>query len=183
MISDKITKICENNKLNKKNIIITISGFVLLLLILLSEIDFTSDNNIEADEYSSISTTEYTAYLENKITDFIEAIDGAGETRVIITISETSEYIYAKNDKNSNKITDNTNDSNYDAEYVIIEQNNNDTGLLVKVIEPKIRGVAVVCEGADNPIVQQSIYSTVSAVLNISTARISISKSEPKEKK
>ena len=99
----------------------------------------------------------------------------------MITISETSEYIYAKNDKNSNKITENTNDSNYNGEYVIIEEDNNDSGLLIKIIEPKIRGVAVVCEGADNPIVQQNIYSTVSAVLNINTTRISISKSKQGE--
>lgn len=182
MIIDNIKNYFKNNNSNKKYLFIAIVGFILMIVILLSELDFTQDENRKLSDNENISLFDYSEYLENKLIKTIESIDGAGETRVMITFSEASEYIYAKNDKNSNKITDNTNDSDYDSEYVIIEQNNNDTGLLLKVVEPKIRGVAVVCEGADDPVVQQCIYSTVSSVFNISTARISISKLEPKEK-
>ena len=59
---------------------------------------------------------------------------------------------------------------------LIIEKDNNDTGLLIKTIEPKVRGVAIVCEGGNKTMVQNQIYSAISAVLNISTSRISISK-------
>ena len=180
MIFDNIKNFIENNS-SKKYLIVAIFGFIIMILIFLSELDFSSNDKSNLTDEKSISALDYSEYIENKLCDLIQSIDGAGKTNVMITISETSEYIYAKNDKNSNKLTDKTSDSDYDSEYVIIEQNNNDSGLLVKVIEPKIRGVAVVCEGADDPVVQQRIYSTVSAVLNISTARISISKSEAKE--
>ena len=59
---------------------------------------------------------------------------------------------------------------------VIIENNNNDVGLLIKTIEPKVRGVAVSCEGGDNTKVQQQIFSTIEALLDIKTSNISISK-------
>ena len=62
------------------------------------------------------------------------------------------------------------------SDYVIINADDNDKGLLLKTIEPKIRGVAIVCDGGNNELVQQQIYSAVSAVLNISTSKISISK-------
>ena len=69
--------------------------------------------------------------------------------------------------------------SNYgskEREYIVIDSDNNESGLLLKVMEPEIRGVAIVCEGADSAKVRQEIVSTVSAVLGISTNRISIAK-------
>ena len=94
----------------------------------------------------------------------------------MITVSETTEYIYAENDKENRKNSDSANDLSNQSDYVIINADDNDTGLLLKTIEPKIRGVAIVCDGGNNEFVQQQIYSAVSAVLNISTSKISISK-------
>ena len=108
--------------------------------------------------------------------NFIENIDGAGKTRVIITLSETTEYIYAKDGKEIRKNDEKNDDETLENKYVIIENDNINSGLLIKTIEPKIRGVAISCEGGDNTKVQQQIYSAVSAVLNINSSKISISK-------
>ena len=94
----------------------------------------------------------------------------------MITLAETTEYVYAQNQNGTKKSNQNSENSDNKSSFVIIEKDNNDSGLLIKTFEPKIRGVAVVCDGGDNPTVQQQIYSTVGAVLNVSTARISISK-------
>ena len=162
-------------KENKKVLVIILVGFLIIVLIFLSELDFdTSEEGIkQTKEYNN---NEYCLYLENKVTEIIESIDGAGKTKVMITLSETTEYIYATDDKDTRKQTDSSNDSNTQNDYVIIEKDNNDTGLLIKTIEPKVRGIAVVCEGGDNISVQNQIYSVVSAVLNINTSRISIAK-------
>lgn len=162
-------------KENKKVLVIVFVGFLIIVLIFLSELDFsTAEEN--AKKHGEYNNTEYCLYLENKVTEIIEAIDGAGKTKVMITLSETTEYIYATDDKDTRKQTDSTNDSNTQNDYVIIEKDNNDTGLLIKTIEPKVRGIAVVCEGGDNISVQNQIYSVVSAVLNINISRISIAK-------
>jgi len=39
---------------------------------------------------------------------------------------------------------------------------------------PQVRGVAVVCEGGDNILVKQKVVETVSKVLGISTAKVSV---------
>ena len=174
----KITQIINSLrfvKQNKKISILVFAGLLMIVLIFLSELDFSStdDDSKQISEYNNV---EYCTYLENKVTEIIEAIDGAGKTKVMITLSETTEYIYATDDKDSRKQTDSTNDANIQNDYVIIEKDNNDSGLLIKTIEPKIRGIAVVCEGGDNISVQNQIYSVVSAVLNINTSRISIAK-------
>lgn len=163
-------------KNNKKLSLIVIAGFLAILLIFISEFDFNEDDTEEYNDFTGTSTYEYCNYLEDKVTEIVESIDGAGKTKVMITLSETTEYVYATNDKDTRKNTDTDDDSTSENEYVIIEQNNNDTGLLIKTIEPKVRGIAVVCEGGNNAAVQNQIYSAVGAVLNISSSRISISK-------
>ena len=123
-----------------------------------------------------MNSYEYCDYLEKRVEDIVNSIDGAGEVRVMITLAETTEYVYAQNQNGTKKSNKDSENSDNKSNFVIIEKDNNDSGLLIKTFEPKLRGVAVVCDGGDNPSVQQQIYSAVSAVLNVSTARISISK-------
>ena len=170
LITNKIKQL----NLDKKTIFILLIGFLGISLLFLSEIFFQKDDVEESETYNT--DEEYCIYLENKIQSYIENIDGAGKTKVIITLSETTEYIYATDDKDVRKNNTNSDDSTLEKEYVIIENNNSDVGLLIKTIEPKVRGVAVSCEGGDNTKVQQQIYSTIEALLDISTSDISISK-------
>lgn len=173
IINEKITDIFKKDK---KMLLIILVGFVGIALIGLSELNLSPTNDKKEKLPTSLSSYEYCEYIEGRVEDIVSSIDGAGNVRVMITLAETTEYVYAQNQngtKKSNKDSENSDSKN---SFVIIEKDNNDSGLLLKTFEPKIRGVAVVCDGGDNPIVQQHIYSTVSAVLNVSTARISISK-------
>lgn len=170
----KLESYIKNLKLDKKNVFVFIAGILGIIIIFLSEKDFSK--NIESEKEEGNTTIDYCLQLEKKMEDFIENIDGAGKTRVIITLSETTEYIYAKDGKEVRKNNDKNDDETLENKHVIIENNNINSGLLIKTIEPKIRGIAISCEGGDNTKVQQQIYSAVSAVLNINTSRISISK-------
>lgn len=170
MIQNKMKQL----NFDKKTVVILIVGFIGIVLLFFSEIFFQEDDVEEIETYNT--DEEYCVYLENKIQSYIEKIDGAGKTEVIITLSETTEYIYATDDKDVRKNNSNSDDATIEKDYVIIENNNNDVGLLIKTIEPKVRGVAVSCEGGDNTKVQQQIFSTIEALLDISTSNISISK-------
>ncbi len=163
----------KNIKLGKKEICIILIGFLLIFIIFISEY-----NNDSVKIESDINNTEYNYCneMEEKIKKFIMKIDGAGKTEVIITLDETSEYIYATDNKNVQKNNNNNDDLSVENDYVIIENNNNDEGLLIKTIEPKIRGVAITCEGGDIPEVQENIMSAIKAVLDIRSSNISITK-------
>ena len=169
-------KIYDLFKKDKKILILVVAGFIGVLLIALSEINIDNSIDKEKNNTQIMNSYEYCDYLEKRVEDIVNSIDGAGEVRVMITLAETTEYVYAQNQNGTKKSNKDSENSDNKSDFVIIEKDNNDSGLLIKTFEPKIRGVAVVCDGGDNPIVQQQIYSTVSAVLSVSTARISISK-------
>ena len=46
--------------------------------------------------------------------------------------------------------------------------------LLITEQMPEIRGVAIVCEGGDNEIINEKIKNTVTAALNITSKRVYI---------
>lgn len=161
---------------DKKFLIVVLIGFLGVLLIAISEMNLDNSADNEKKFTENMDSYEYCEYLEKRVEGIVSAIDGAGEVRVLITLAETTEYVYAQNQNGTKKSNKDSENSDNKSDFVIIEKDNNDSGLLIKTFEPKIRGVAVVCDGGDNPSVQQQIYSTVSAVLNVSTARISISK-------
>lgn len=171
-----LKNILNKLKIDKKTALFVVIGFTAIMIIFLSELGNTGKEEDTVFNTEEMASVTYCEYLEEKVKEIVESIDGAGEARVMITLSETTEYIYATNDKDTRKSSDTDDDSTFENDYVIIENNSNDTGLLIKTIEPKVRGVAVVCEGGNDSTVQRQIYSAVSAVLNISTSRISISK-------
>lgn len=169
-------KLIDMFKQDKKTFLFVAIGFACVILIVLSEIDTGDSQNEKNIKSLTTESNEYCTYLEQRVEDVVSSIEGAGKVKVMITIAETTEYVYAQNQNGTKKTNKDSENSDSKSDYVIIEKDNNDSGLLVKTFEPKIRGVAIVCEGGNNPTVQQQIYSTVSAVLNVSTARISISK-------
>ncbi len=169
-------KIFDLLKKDKKILILVFIGFLGVFLIAISETNIDGSVDEEKKYTQNMNSYEYCDYLEKRVEDIVNSIEGAGEVRVMITLAETTEYVYAQNQNGTKKSNKDSENSDNKSNFVIIEKDNNDSGLLIKTFEPKIRGVAVVCDGGDNPLVQQQIYSTVSAVLNVSTARISISK-------
>ena len=59
-------------------------------------------------------------------------------------------------------------------DYIIVDGEKGETGLKIKSIYPEIKGVAVVCSGASDPVIKERIVSVVSALFDISTKNISI---------
>lgn len=46
----------------------------------------------------------------------------------------------------------------------------------VKEIEPAIRGVLVICSGADNPIIKETVLESITKALNLSSDKVCITK-------
>lgn len=106
------------------------------------------DNNNNVTNNNEISSTKsYCEKLQTELEGIISCIDGVGRTKILLTIDTSSEIVYQ--DKSENQ---------------------------TKQLEPKIRGVIVVCDGGDNPTVVQNVINALRSVLDISASKISVSK-------
>lgn len=174
-----INRICEKTGLGKKYLAVVFlfaSGIVLLVVSGFSE---SGSKNSEAEQTTTFeaSASAYVSELEERITSIISSIDGAGTTQVMITLENSGEDVYLHNYDYGEDV-DGAGAGNREMkdEYVIVDSGDGENGIVVRKTEPKIRGVAVVCEGGGSEAVRAQIIATVTALLDISSARVSVVK-------
>ncbi len=178
-INETIKQISEKTRLSKKLLAVLALFVAGLAALLLSEFVQGSDDTAEQATTSSqrASTQEYVQALEERLNSIISSIDGAGTTRVMITLESGNEDVYLQNSDYGEDVDEGgRGHREVKDEYVIVDSGGAENGIVVRVEEPKIRGVAVVCEGGGNAYVKEQIVSTVTALLDISSARVSVAK-------
>lgn len=165
--------ILKKIKVDKKILMILSLGLVGIILLAVSEImpEEKAESTGSEEGEESVSFHEYEKSLEERLEILLESINGAGEVKVMVTVESNDEKVYATESSKS--------ESREDKKYVLIDEDGNDTGLLLKISQPEIRGVGVVCQGAESPQVRQEITATVTSVLGISSNRVNISKMKP----
>ncbi len=126
--------------------IIIIAGLVGIALIFLSTYIDFGFASSKGED-EEFSVKTYSTQIETDLQSVISLIDGAGKTQVLLTMENSVEYVYL-----------------------------NDSTTKTKEIEPVIRGVLVVCEGGDSPVVVERITQAVTKALDISTAKVCVTK-------
>ena len=185
-MGEKGRKLMDAIKADKKITLIVCIGLLGMLLLLASEFIHLPKKQ-EAETPSENIQTEYSYAedLEKRLTNIVSSISGAGKTKVMVTLENGVESVYAADEKQSVERSSGekpggvevNEKSNTENEYIILQSNGSrDEGLVIKVIQPKIRGVAIVCEGGDSAYVQQRITQAVTAVLDIGASRVSIAR-------
>lgn len=169
----EIQNLVDKIRQDKKLMFIFILGFtgvmVLVFMNFCSEKE-PSENTIETETTALVSSTQdIEKMLEKKLEDIISEIKGAGNTRAVVSVSSSGEYVYAENMKKEN-----SNDSiSEDSEIVIYEsQNGTDAGLVISIRSPDIIGVAIICEGGESSVVKAEITKLVTSLFGIGSDRV-----------
>lgn len=127
------------------------------------------------------SMEEYRVKLTQELGNMVASIEGAGRTKLMVTIDSTVRSVYAADEDISgrqSKKSDDTNDQNSEKRTCIVirRKDGSEEALTVSQTMPKVRGVLVVCEGGGNDKVSAQIKSAIAAALNISESHICVSK-------
>lgn len=176
-MSDKNNIIDKLKKDKVRNIVVVI-GIIGILCIFISNIipkndDKNENSNNEVNDINLYNTESYEKQIEEQLEEIIASIEGAGRVKVMATLDRTSQIVYATEEKYS---TDNDKQSG-ETSYVIIKKSDG-TESVVKVteIQPKIKGVIVVCDGGEDAVVQERIVKAVTTVLGISANKVCVTK-------
>lgn len=111
--------------------------------------------------------------LEDKLSQTLSQVNGAGRVQVILTIAAGEEVVYqTDNDETS---TADSSAKNTDT-VTITDANRNQNGLIRQVNPAVYQGAIVVCDGADNATVHLAIVDAVSKITGLGTNRISVLK-------
>lgn len=169
MKSDELRQLLNKLKSDKKAIAIVAIGILGMLLVMLS--DSSSSREIDNSHQNSEMRLYTETELAENIEKFISNIEGSGKSKVIVTYECYEETVYIYDTDEEIRADGNTDKS---SEHIIIDTGDREDGLKSKILAPEIRGVAVVCQGGNNPTTKEMIVTSISALLNISTNKISV---------
>ena len=170
-MDEHIKKLKEILKCNK-SIIIICAAVIGVLMIAASSV---FQKNIESSTEEKFDEKAYIENLENRISDMVSNIQGAGSSRVMINIVSTTEYVYVKENKKSYDSSSDTSKSEIeDSVLTMTDSNGNEYALVTKEIMPEISGVTVICDGGGDASVKAAVISAVSTVLNIGANKVCV---------
>lgn len=155
-----------------------------VLLILLSDCSGGGEKLSTAGKQENAA--QYASQIERQLEQIISSVDGAGECRVMVTLQNSGEYIYASEDAVSTDSSESTDPGGrqsagereeHRSSYIIIDTGQGEQALVRTELMPSVSGVVVVCPGGDDPQVAQRIMSVVTTALDISPKRVCITQS------
>lgn len=115
---------------------------------------------------------DYEQQLETRLAALIRAMDGAGETVVMVTLDCGEETAYAA-DIQEEKTSDDTRSSTTRQHTHVLAG----TQPVVQSVQaPQVRGVAVLCQGGDDAGIQRRITELVSALTGVGASHITVNK-------
>lgn len=176
---DILGKIAKKiKKVKHLDIVIAVSVIALILVFSLGAFGGSKTEN--NNKNVSVSS-DYTS-IETRVCNVLSQIKGAGQVSVMINFDGSGEIVPATttnsslnttNDKSSTG--DRTTESKTDSvSPVIIQQNGEDTPLIVKEISPKVVGVVVVAEGASDVTVRINLLQAVQTLLRVDADKVEI---------
>lgn len=181
------------SKFKEKSYMLNLLAIVLLgiLLILISGIfnipksaSVITNSNTNYEESSSSTSMSYENNLKTELKNIISKIQGVGKTELILYFESSEEQVPAYN---SNKSTSETEEKDTNGGVRDIKQNTNDNSIVVandgsgnaspvilKTFMPKVAGVCIVAEGAENVVTQLRIYKVVMDLFGLKEKNVTV---------
>ena len=138
------------------------AGCLLLLL--------PSGEPVNQEPERSLSTQENfdLAAFEQRLERALSEIEGAGETRVVLSLDSGSRRVLAQDREQDS--------GGASVQTVTVGSGSAQNVVPVQTVAPAFRGALVVCQGGDRPEVQLTVTQAVAALTGLNADRITVAK-------
>lgn len=152
--------------------ILIAAALIAMLLLLLSSVSCGGKKSIETDtgKAGSENIAEIERELERRLEQIISKIDGAGSVSVMITLESSSELMYER-DRKVQRDSDGNSES-YGSETEVVLAGSAKEPLQIGTVQPKVRGAAIVCSGASDPVIKERVANIAAKALNLGISRV-----------
>lgn len=163
---------------NKEKLIIGL-GIAGMLLIFLSS--FPMDTETDQPKQDT-STAQYSSSLEKQLETTLGAIEGVGKVKVMLTLEGSTQSIYAQDEKNSideqmeyssDQLERAQKKQDSENKHIFVDGSNRQA-LKIQEIEPRVKGVVIVCQGAASPVVTMRVTEAVTTLLAINSNQVCV---------
>ena len=185
MKQELLTKLKALFSREKKTALLTAVGALGILMILLSEVvpsnkEETAGSVMQQADDAAYNA-QYTADLEQDLTEVLQLIDGVGEVTVSVTLESGVRYEYATEGRSSED-SDHLEDGRYatqtssETSVILVERGGVKEPLILRRVEPTVQGVVIVCTGGGDPAVKEEVVRVACVLCGVRSNRVSVSK-------
>lgn len=142
-----------------------------------------SGNNQQAQTSENGTTQAFGKKMKQDLIDTLSEIEGVGRITLMINYESGEQAVPAFNETGSSKRIEEkdkeggtriTTESSKNQEIVLVENGSEHQPLVVKQYNPKICGLVIVAEGAENPVVKERLFHAAKTVLNLPGDMVSV---------
>ncbi|MDR1466989.1 MAG: hypothetical protein LBI55_00985 [Oscillospiraceae bacterium] len=172
-------KLVKNKGFKRFAMGVGISGILLIFLP-----GFLKTNSLSKSPQSHHTTEQYVQHMQNNLGFLVSKIEGAGEAQVLVTLENGSEIIYAKEEKkNKESLEDKAKgessktkrSDDLEVKYITVKDSDGtEKALATKELEPKVKGVVVVCSGGNRKEIRNKVIEVIKTALDISENHICV---------
>lgn len=135
-------------------------------------------------ETGRVQSGDYKEELEEELTEMLQNMEGVGKVKVMITLKDGGESVVEKDSSDtSNKTeeidkegTSRTEIALQSQKETVYDGKTDSTPFIAKELNPKVEGVLILAEGADNTVVKQNISDAVLALFSVDAHKIKVVK-------
>lgn len=178
----------QNMKIEKKSLsnllILFLVGLLMLITINFLSVSNDSGNEKNQNQSSDLkSVNDYEAQVQSKLKETLEKVQGVGTVEVMVSFECGEEQVPALNITDSTNSTEekdteggtrSTTQNNNGTSVVITNDGSKSEPLIVKTYKPKVTGVCVVAEGAENKLTELRISKAVMNLFNITEDKVNV---------
>ncbi|WP_294156668.1 stage III sporulation protein AG [uncultured Clostridium sp.] len=186
----------KNSKLKNLIVICLILVFILIAMnvvgsssMLNSKITSMSNNNTKTEESVEksneqvMTSDEYEAKQKTDLINILKKMNGVGDVDVMITFENGEEKVPAYDKTEQKATTEETdtqggkrvnNQNNDNSKVVMTQDNGKNEPFILTTYKPKIVGIVIVAEGAENSKTKYEIEQAVSKLYNLSLDKVNV---------
>ena len=159
--------------------LIVILGLAGVALIFVSSLFRSQNSTSSSDETAAESgvwedVESYRERLTQELGNMVSSIEGAGRTKLMLTLDGTIRSIYATD---SDIQTRESSSGSEKKSYVVVRRKDGtEQALTIGQLMPVVKGVLVLCEGGNDEGVVKQIQAAVAAAVRLSTSHICVLK-------
>lgn len=173
-VIERLKALAESDKGRR---IIIGAAVALMLLLLLSTVSCNGSGSSSEKKQTTVVTDDLSALekdLERRLEQLLSEIDGVGKVSVMVTLDTSSRMVYDKNVRTDGALesTPEGFSETHEKQTEVVLAGSSKEPLQIGTVQPQVRGAAVVCSGASDPVIQERVANVVAKALNIGISRV-----------
>lgn len=171
--------------------VLVFAGVVLLVLSLpgaeKEEQDSKEQHKISEEELALEAMEQYADHKEKEVEELLEAVEGIGKVKVMLTLASSEERIPMQNgqlkeeevkERDMEGGSRDTDQYESQKENVLIQKEGEEKPYVVQIYAPSVEGVAVAAQGAESAEKKKEIMEAIQALFRIEAHKIKVMKME-----